>query len=422
MVGRLVSSVFLLLLITGVPARAQYDDAVVALLHERLWTKRDAYDAAHILMTPMHSAYAQGNKPVIAAIRHFVAGYLKDDERPDLGLLTQLQFSYLVSQFVVLETDGGSCGKTARSAATHLQREVVRALASPAWQWTRQPFATMFARIRWKLEQKTARPSYLKAIIDEELFALAIAADLSQVLPVCNVDVSPAVTKAVDLGYEVLSREGEFREGGWVFQPGVWTDHPDYRHAGNARLAPDLPEEPVKGIGWDSSHSARWPLWLESFRCSATSGSETRARIEAITEGMQNQLLSKVILHSTRSFHGIRLRNFMTGENGVYRYGYGTVGPGGGYGPFGLSFTFNLGWWSFLGEALAPYYEDQLEKLPFSDQVMTLYTQPVVTDDTAPRPRHPLFRPEAYLRGDLIKTVLTAAKTVANHGRRCQPE
>lgn len=384
------------------------------LLGEKLWTKRDAYDAAHILMVPMHAAYATRNQETIKRYREFVGRYVGDDSREDIGRLTNLQFAYLVSRFIVLDVNANGCGALANEAARFLEKLFTTEVMSPAWQWSMPDFPTMFDRIEWKLEQRETFPSYLKAMIDEEMFAVALASDISVVVSKCGAPVPRDIRRAVALGYRIIIQEGVSKDSGWVFQPGIWRDHPDYAFAGNNELAIGLSRKPVEDIGLDSSHSARFPLWLQSFRCAVEGGA--RQKITAIIEGLRRQFLG-VVLAGTED--GVKLRNFTTGENGVYRYSYKTAGPGGGYGPGGLSFTFNLGWWSFLGPDSGPLYQKQLTALPFSKETTALYLQPIVTTETAPRPRHPQFDPKAYLKGDLIKEVLSSAVQVARSLATC---
>lgn len=403
------------------PAHGQGSEAkdlVAELLHERLWTPRDAYDAAHFLMIPMHAAFRAENGRRIEAFRHFVQRYLDDPEPEELGLLTKLQFSYLISQFTVLQTMHGGCDDFVHGAVERLDRDVGEALLRPAWQWEMSDFQTMFHRLEWKLDQASTLPSYLKAIFDEELFTLAIAADLRRTMPACDMPVPPTVERAVALVPRVVREGGRFDGEGWLFQPGVWRDHPDYAHAGNDALGPDLPRALVDDIGWDSSHSARFALWLHSFACAFPEGDERR-RIDRAAAGFRRQLVDRVLVGPAADFAGIRLTNFMTGDNGVYRYGYESAGPGGGYGPYGLSFTFNLGWWSFFGPELATFYREQRALLPFKQEVLELYEQPVVTIPQAPRVQHPLFDFSGYLRGPLIDEVLSLAVDVSLSNTGC---
>jgi hypothetical protein len=107
-------------------------------------------------------------------------------------------------------------------------------------------------------------------------------------------------------------------------------------------------------------------------------------------------------------FRGLRMTNFMDGENGVYRYGYPTQGAGNGFGPFELSGSVNLGWWSFLGSATSPAYAAQKASMPFVEDVIRLYVGPNTT-----RIRNPYFSEPDFYRGALISEIIEAANFVA---------
>ncbi|MGB6117462.1 MAG: hypothetical protein WBF87_04510 [Mesorhizobium sp.] len=389
------------------------------LLDEKLWTSRDAYDAAHVLMIPMIDAYQSGNEELIERYRGFMSRFIEDREKEELGKLTKLQFNYLVSRFTLLETSRSGCSVLGRAALSHVATTAESVLTSPAWLWKMPDFPSMFERAEWKLSQADTNPSYLRAFFDEEFFAFATAADVVTASRRCDLEPSDVILKAAEIGRKIFLTQGRFDEKGWVFQPGVWRDHPDYAYAGNLSIGPDLKKVPVDSIGGDSSHAARMPLIINSFICSVSNDEQAAKNLSEISNGLSEALMAHVIIMPSEEFMGIRLKNYMTGENGVYRYSYGTVGKNGGYGPYSLSGTFNFGWWSVLGHPLSLFYKAQLENLPFGDDAVTLYLGPVVTDGKAPRARHPKFAPSEYLKGELVRTVLSAAARVAERGVSC---
>ena len=164
--------------------------------------------------------------------------------------------------------------------------------------------------------------------------------------------------------------------GGLVLQPGAWTDHPDYEYAGHTEMVPGMPRSPVSGIAPDSSHSHRLPLFLSSLaEGGRNSGEEMLYR--ALKAGLAEQFLAKVAVPPSESFGAVRLTNFMDGHNGVYRWGYQTIGEGSGYGPYELSGTFNLGWWAFLGDTrVRDLYVTQVSKFPLPEAVIDTYLGP----------------------------------------------
>jgi hypothetical protein len=116
----------------------------------------------------------------------------------------------------------------------------------------------------------------------------------------------------------------------------------------------------------------------------------------------------------TESFRGVRMTNFMDGENGVYRYGYPTQGAGRGFGPYQLSGSFNIGWWAFVGTAADPFYSAQLALLPFESAVVAEYVGPNTT-----RLRNPLFTEPGFYTGELVRKILQSAVAVSNRPLTC---
>jgi hypothetical protein len=67
------------------------------------------------------------------------------------------------------------------------------------------------------------------------------------------------------------------------------------------------------------------------------------------------------------------LNNYMCGHNGYYRYNYDGSGSK-GHGPYELSGTFSLGWWSLLGgEEIAVHYQNLSNAYPLSDALMPFF-------------------------------------------------
>jgi len=87
------------------------------------------------------------------------------------------------------------------------------------------------------------------------------------------------------------------------------------------------------------------------------------------------------------------LKNFMCGHNGYYRWNYQTHEEGTGYGPYQLSGTFTLGWWSLLGGTdLADLYDGLAHAYSLNKAQMDLYR------DLSTRERHPVVA-YGYING-----------------------
>jgi len=359
-----------------------WNETVEPYLKDPLWLERDIYDAGHFLMVPLHAAFLNNQKlwqnQFAQHFQRFVKAY---PEHVAKGRLNRLQYFYLASRFLVLATKKGRQDLIPSQLPSILYAEI-RDLwqNSPAWQWSRDPFlGGIRERVLWKLNHKDVKKSYYRAIIDEELFTFAIAADLRTYERLSEIKNSPMLTDILNVAYRVFQQEVVPQQGGgWLFQPGgVWTDHPDYAYAGHKEKIPGMKPLPVPRIAGDSSHSHRFPLWLTSLAEAYPSGSKERLLYNNLKKGLEKQLSNKVLVPPTKDFPGYRMRNFMDGRTGVYRWGYKTQGKNNGYGPYELSGTLILGWWAFLGTSrVQQVYRDIARSYPLPPDVGTVYKGP----------------------------------------------
>jgi hypothetical protein len=401
----------------GGESEALTDPSAMELLSQPLWIERDAYDASHSLMVPMHAAFAQGRRWEIERYASFFSSFRTTGTAsfvPDR--FHRLQFLYFYSRFITLLAERENCSRRSldhHAAALSLWAPIVLA---PAWQWDRADFPTLFDRVRWKLDQQEVAYSYYRAITDEDLYGLAVGADLAAVASRCTLEQTPQYSDSLALARAIFSHEvTPTAVGGWVLQKGAWTDHPDYAYAGHELVAPDLQSAPVPGISPDSSHSFRLPLLLVSFACAEPPGSSSRAFFARLTDQLAIQWWIRTVVMPDYFFNGVRMTNYMDGENGVYRYGYPTQGAGRGFGPYELSGSLNIGWWSFVGPLAAPVYQAQLASLPFGDEELAIYVGPNTT-----RTRNPAFTEPDFYKDTLIREVLDSAVHVASRTNWCR--
>lgn len=334
-------------------------------------------------MVPLHAAFMSHDPRRVGEFaEHFKA---LTAHREDLAsdTLSRLQYLYVASQFVVLAEQHGRRDVVPSSLPGLLAGEVVRLWThAPAWQWDRAPFADgMRERLRWKLARPAYGKSYYRAVLDEELFLLAIAADLSVVRE--QYSEVRAADGALREMRNVVARIFDTRvdwhpDGGWLFQPGVWRDHPDFRFAGVNIKKQGLKVAPVANVAEDSSHTRRMALWLGSFyQADLTLSPSGSGRFRRLLDGLRRQFLKHVLVAPTPDFPGYRLTNYMDGSNGLYRWGYPSLGPNRGYGPYESSASFLLGWWVFLGgKELHDVYARQAACFPLSSAVIALYAGP----------------------------------------------
>ena len=84
-------------------------------------------------------------------------------------------------------------------------------------------------RMSWKLDQAQTTPSYYRAVIDEETFTFAIAADYYAFCAMTNSPCPSDVLDILDWAERVFSSQMvDTQAGGVLLQPGVWAEHRDY--------------------------------------------------------------------------------------------------------------------------------------------------------------------------------------------------
>jgi len=383
-----------------------WQNTIHKILQDPLWKERDAYDAGHFLMIPLHIAFISQDHNKINDFSTFFKNFTEKHSQDNfefLNTLTKLHFLYLASEYLTL------ANAYHVALPPELPSIIVESLKSiwyqPAWQWKEcgrdLSFKNMNERIEWKLQNIEVPYSYCRAIIDEELFTFAIAADLKTILK----DKSPKfIDEIIDVSYKVFKQETVFLDTErWLFQPGVFTDHRDYVYAGWNKIEPDLHKNPIPGIARDTSHSHRFPLWLISLQKGFTAQKEDeRAKyFSKLQQGLSKQFLEKALIPPSNEFPNYRTTNFMDGHNGVYRYGYITQGKGRGYGPYELSGTMLLGWWSFLPEkSIRDVYCYISSRFPLSEKEIKTYLGPDTTRD-----RHPLIKGRAQFENGLLELI-----------------
>jgi len=381
---------------SGAQAAAEWERIVTPYLEDTLWTENFAYDAGHFLQVPLHAAFALGRRDWQQAFGdHFQSFIDAGPPRID-NPLYRFQYLYLASRFLVLAQSHRRIDLIPEGLPAELFREVQRAWEiEPARHWSHDPERqglVMRDLLDWKLRVRDVEPGYLRAFRDEELFLLVVAADLekfrrsSQEPTGLDENVLADVLETSDrLFSQELSRLDD--GPGWLLQAGVWSSHPDYRYAGHGRLEPNLDPAPIEGLSMDSAHRHRLPLWLISLAGAHDAGTSGRTHYLGLWRQLETHFMETILVSPGQGFPGYRLVNFMDGRNGVYRYGYQTLGAAQGYGPYGRSGKLRLGWWRFL-PGRPPYrlYRDLCAEHPLPEPVATLYTGPATS-----RTRHPII-------------------------------
>lgn len=325
-----------------------WDKTISLILQDDLWLERDAYDTGHFLMVPMHYAFQSKDEKRINEFDEFFKRFSLEDSQEkfsSLGTLTKLHFLYLTSQYLAIANNPPN--KLIALTVNHLKN----IWEQPAWQWEEcnsPSFNNMEERIDWKLENKSVAVSYCRAIIDEELFTLAIAADIKTILK----DKSPKfIDNALSKSYDIFKEEAIFKNDDsmeWLFQSGVWSGGPSHIYSGHNVKLPNLTEKADPMQAWDTSHSLRFPLWLLSLeQAFSVKGEVDKSKFFAkLRQGLSKQFTEEVLILPSKEFPNYRTTNYMDGKNGLYRYSMDRKNYG--YGPYELSGTMLIGWWSFL--------------------------------------------------------------------------
>lgn len=387
--------------------RDLYERCVGALLKEDLWTERDAYDAGHYLMIPMHYAFRSGDLETVKAFSAFFSRFVRDAAGEDrhgfsaLVPLTRHQFLYLSSQFIALCSAYGKTELIPDGLAAFAERSAWDYLENGTL-WDGSGRTSVLSHIRFVLDGGQYSKSYLNSIDDGILFPLAILCDLRCAALMEGTSPSASMDEAADLAWRIFSSpllNTETAEGGWLYQPGVMYDHSDFAYAGNASIQLGMEPKLREDVPADSSHSHRFPLWLRSFLSAQTDGGR-QALFFLRRHQLANQLVNRVL----QKVDGQWLcSTFMDGTNGVYRYEYheGGVGLAG----YDLSGTFLLGWWSLLDDGrITAVYQDILKRYPMKGDRSNPYF-----DHATVREQNPFFDADTAFDNGMFECMTACA-------------
>jgi hypothetical protein len=344
-----------------------WSQQVSTRLKRPLWNI-DPYNAGHFLMIPLQGAFSLNDLVQVSEFDSFFDKfsdeYSNDPSKYEMvsDQLSRLHFVYLASEYLALSK------KNNKPVNEKLFRLVsylsIHQWQKPAWQWKNiyNPSGVfdggMAERLSWKLSTPKFDKKYHKAIIDEDLFLFAIAGNLKY-LQLLDSGSDAIFNEILDFSTTVLSTRVKYASESsdrWLFQPGIWSEHPDYAYAAWENNLPNLPSRKTfSDIAGDSSHSHRWPVWLISIgRGFSVQKNISRVNLIAkLRKGLAEQFITKVLTEPSRDIPFYRTTNFMDGRNGVYRYKYHSTTNVDwvGYGPYGLSRTLSLGWWSLLPDS-----------------------------------------------------------------------
>ncbi|WP_368579302.1 hypothetical protein [Acinetobacter pittii] len=344
--------------------------SIKAYLSIPTWDKKERYNSSHFLMVPMHYIYKNNLTPLEKDFDVHINKFLDQGvDTIDLNIhkerLTTWQYYYFLSEYAVL-----SNYKNERLNNYLLGNVKNFWLKSTAWQWGGvNNFKNMRERVNWKLKASINSHDYRVGIIDEELFLFGVAANLKKKYP-----NDKDLNDIVQIALEVFKRRSSFtKEGGWLFDMGIWDNYNDYAYAGYSRKDIIKSKKPLKQMVTDSSHFFRMPKLLLSLE-NAGLDKKDKLMIEKYRKGLNKQFFEKVLV--IRSNH-IYLTNYMDGRNGIFRWEYPSLGKGKGYGPYELTYSFGMGWWVFLSsqdikQTYTNYYHQIRENISEDECDMTM--------------------------------------------------
>jgi len=240
--------------------------------------------------------------------------------------------------------------------------------------------AELFAHGGTRSHQERVPPgakSYFGRFTDADCYVLAMGADLQAYRTAAGEKSSKALREMNDTAVKVYKKGGEtYRDGRWLFEPGIYEDHPDTTYAGRTEVTPDMAPARVKGIGNDTSHFMRWPMFLSSHVEALGSSTPRGAEFVKYRTGLTKQFLTKVLVPPGPEFRGYRVTNYMDGTNGIYRYKYSASLPK-GFGPYELSSSLLCGWWVFLhDDRVSEMYRKESTLFPFTQEEADAYLGP----------------------------------------------
>jgi hypothetical protein len=348
------------------------------------------YQFGENLPVPLYAAFAMKNREYISDFtNHFrsFAPFLYED----IGLLNKMDYVWLAADYLVLCLNYSEDIIPA-GLDDILYENIIDAWNSPAWQWGREPYPNMAARLDDKLGYKNTQYSYQNALIDEESFLIAAAGLLyyyySNSKYSGNMERAMELNKIIKYIPQIIDSFFVYEDGWWKLQPGVWTDHPDYLYAVYDTIDSIKGPVPVANIMHDTSHFSRIPRLLYDFRFAV--GDDYDKKIDEIAGSISRYFISN-ILEEPNSVHRIYLtKNYMSGENGLFRWNYDGRGENYAHRPYSLSGTFYRGTWIFLrASAMKQIYQNCVSLFPIErneiyEVVPLYYSMLVRTEESAP--------------------------------------
>ena len=349
-------------------------------------TSQGAYYDGEMLLVPVHAAFMQKEAAWQQEFSdHFARMMQARSSLTDVDL-SRLQYEYLASEFIVLASRSGKSNLIPPGLPEFLFTDIKSLWQEkPAWQWDHPAFpGGVRERTLWKLSNKNVAKSYYRAILDTDFFLFAVAADLRAY---GGLDQQPdrhaVLSDILDITNRVCRQEIKLTDvDGWLLQPGVWADHPDFKYAGHSNPGQGMVPVPLRDVSWDSSHFMRWPPFILSLMKAYPEGSVEHHYYVDLRDGLNRQFFRKVVVPPSAEFPCYRTNNYMDGRNGLYRWGYANLGDS-GYVAYKTSGALLIGWWAFLDtDDSRTMYRKIADEFPWPQECVYLYLGPIPAGHT----------------------------------------
>lgn|GEM_PF-2993834 len=333
------------------------------------------YGIAHEMYLPLIIAFKEKRMDVISQYDTLFSESKLSHLIPSLGndRLNELTYFYLVSNYLKYKSHLGNKEEKLRLNKLY---KIIKGYILDFWiedvgnNWEAEPFRYKGKRSRvaylldHELKDFKKEERFHGAIVDQDLYLMAIGTNLAAYELIDKKEVSDELTEIVYYFLEVFKRKVKFLdEKRWVFQPGAFSEHRDYKYAGNKQITANIEVNKVSGISWDTSHFSRFPAFLVTLKSILREDSPQRRYVDRLIEGLSNQFIEKVVVYPNNKNDLIQFNNFMDGNNGVFRYRF--KGKFSGYTPYTNCLHIYWGWWKLLNdERIYKIYEEISKNYP----------------------------------------------------------
>ena len=344
----------------------------------------DLYNDAELLIVPLYASFCmkEDSKYLVQFNAYFndvedeITDLLEDR---DIAILNKLNYVYFISNYILLSSKGEN--KVSHTLVDKCYDFIMSTVELPAWNWNMDDFNNMKDRIAYKISEAKPQYSYQKAITDEDLFVLVTANNL---LPYYknagDIKMTKKLKELGDLTKQVIYKKFGYSGNHYAFQKGAWSDHRDYLYANYTDIEENMKPFSNKEIEEDISHYSRIPLMLQNIAC-VTEDKNYKANLEAILNVNSSYFQKEILVDPSNESRIYRLKNYMNGSNGLYRWNYSGRGKDYAHKPYSLSKQLYTGKYVFFSSDMQDIYKKIVGTFPLElNEVNEMTTLKEVTE------------------------------------------